>query len=152
MHIMANSLKSQGNIFFQRQSPAYLKDLMAAFPQNIKMYFLYNGDNIVGVKVNCEFKDLYMAWLGDAVLSRDIALNEYFNWELIKTAKASGYKRYEFWGGDIKRLNHFKNKFNPTLISYYRIRKKDTVGKLSEWGYDLLLDRMHLNFIKKIIT
>jgi hypothetical protein len=149
--IMANGLKDQGNTFFQRQSPDYLKDLLAAYPENIKMYFLYKDNDIIGVNVNCLYKDWYMGWGGDAVIQHEIKSNEYFNWETIKMAKAAGYKYYENWGADMKRLNQFKTKFNPTLVPYYHIRKKDTIGKLSEWGYDTI-SNSPLSFIKKIIS
>jgi len=150
--IMADGLKSQGDTFFQRQSPDYLKDLLAAFPQNIKMYFLYKEKDIIGVNVNCAYKDLYMGWGGDAVIQHGIKSTEYFNWETMKMARSSGFKTFENWGADMKRLNQFKSKFNPTLVPYYHVRKKDTVGKLSEWGYDTISGSRYLSFIKKIIT
>lgn len=148
---MAESLKGQGNTFFRRQSPEYLKDLLAAYPQNLKMYFLYRDTDIVGMAVNCEYKDLCLGWLGDAVIDRGIISNEYFNWELIKMAKEAGFKRFEIWGADMKRLNQFKSKFGPELVPYYHVRKKDTVGRLSEWAYGQLSANPGLGLIRNMI-
>ncbi len=151
---MATDLDGHGsnNTFFQRQSPEYLKELIKAFPQNIKLYSLYRDNEVIGANVNCEYKDLCMGWEGDAVMQREIKSNEYLNWELIKMAKESGYKRYENWGADMKRLNQFKSKFNPTLVPYYHVRKKDTVGRLSEWGYGMISGNAYLGFMKKIVS
>jgi hypothetical protein len=152
IRIMAESLKDQGNTFFKRQSPEYLKDLFSAFPENVRMYFLYLENEVVGATVNCEYKDLSMGWLGDPAVKRGISSNEYFNWEIIKQTKARGFKRFENWGADMKRLNMFKTKFNPELVPYYHVRKKNTVGKISEWGYGVISSQPYLNFIKDLIT
>lgn len=136
--IMTTALKDQGSTFFQRQSKEYLKDLLAAYPQNIKMYFTYLNDEAIGVHVNCEYKDLCIGWLGNGALNREVASNDYFVWEAIKMAKSAGYKRFEIWGGDMKRLNRFKSKFNPALVPYYHVVKKDTMGKLADIGYTVV--------------
>jgi lipid II:glycine glycyltransferase (peptidoglycan interpeptide bridge formation enzyme) len=115
------------------------------------MYFMCKDQDLVAAAINCEYKDLYTAWFGDAVIKRDLASNEYLNWEFMKMAKAAGFKRYENWGADMKRLNQFKSKFNPILVPYYHVRKKDRLGALSEWGYDNVLASPYLGFIKKAI-
>jgi hypothetical protein len=150
--IMSKGLQSQGNTFFQRQSPEYLKDLLAAFPKNITMNFLYKDGEVIGAKLDCNYKGLYMGWGGDSVVNREIKANEYLEWETIKMAKESGNKWYENWGGDMKRLSMFKSKFNPSLVPYYHITKKDPVGKLSDWGYGMISSKPYLGFMKKIIT
>jgi hypothetical protein len=52
----------------------------------------------------------------------------------------------------MRRLNQFKAKLNPGLVPYYHIRKKDTVGKLSEWGFDMISENPYLGFVKKIVN
>lgn len=149
--IMEERLKGYGNNFFTRQSPEYLRDLLAAFPENIKLYFTYKGEEIVGAVINCCYKDQYTGWFGDAIINKDVLCNEYLNWEVLKMAKAAGYKRFENWGADMRRVNQFKSKFNPTLVPYFHVRKKDRLGTISEWGYDNVLASPYLGFIKKAI-
>ncbi|CAJ35728.1 lipid II:glycine glycyltransferase FemX [Methanocella arvoryzae] len=150
-NIMVGRLKGYGNNFFTRQSPEYLRDLLTAFPENIKLYFMYKDQDIVGAAINCCYKDQYTGWFGDATINREIASNEYMNWEFIKMAKAQGYKRLENWGADMKRVNQFKSKFNPTLVPYFHVRKKDRLGAISEWGYDNILASPYLGFVRKTI-
>jgi hypothetical protein len=147
--IMTAALKGQGRTFFLRQSKEYLKDLLDAYPQNIKMYIVYHNEEALGAHVNCEYKDLCITWLGNAALNRDIASNEYYIWEMIKMAKSTGYKRFEMWGGDMKRLNKFKSKFNPALVPYYHVRKKDAIGKLADLGHTVVSSAPILSSIKR---
>ena len=149
---MSECLKGQGNTFFQRQSPAYLKELLAAFPDNLVMTFACLDDRVLGLKIDCLYKELFMGWCGGARMDHEINANEFFEWETIKTAKASGYKFYENWGGDMRRLNLFKSKFNPTLVPYYSVRKMDAVGKLSDWGYGMISNKPYLSFVRGMIT
>jgi lipid II:glycine glycyltransferase (peptidoglycan interpeptide bridge formation enzyme) len=147
--IMTAALKDKGNTFFIRQSKEYLKDLIAAYPRNIKMYFLYLNEEAIGVYVNCEYKDLCICWLGNGAPNRNIASNEYNIWEMIKIAKSAGYKRLELWGGDMKRLNMFKSKFNPVLVPYYHVSKKDAIGKMADVGYTVVSSAPVLSSLKR---
>lgn len=138
--------------FFHRQSPDYVKDMLITFPHNIKMYVVYSGSQLVGAKVNYEYKDRCVSWMGNMAVNGGVSASEYVTWELVKKAKEAGYKWYEIWGGDIKRLNMFKSKFNPVLVPYYHIEKKDAVGKLADLGYGMINSRPSLRFVKKMIT
>ncbi|HTY91876.1 MAG TPA: GNAT family N-acetyltransferase [Methanocella sp.] len=145
---MGESLKAHGKTFFRRQDSGFLKELIALFPDNIKLYFLYRGSEVLGMTIDCMYKGLYMGWCGDNVINRDLKVNEYLEWEKIKAAKSEGYKCYENWGGDMKRLNVFKSKFNPKLMPYYHVKKLDAVGKLSDFGYGML-SSISINLIKR---
>jgi hypothetical protein len=150
--ITAKGLESQGNTFFQRQGAEYIKDLMTAFPENLGIYFMYKDEEIEGVRLDCYYKGSYIAWCGGTVLHREIKTTEYFEWEMMKLAKAAGYQWYENWGGDMRRLNVHKSKFNPMLVPYYHVRKMDAVGRLSDWGYGVITSKPYLSFVKKIVT
>jgi hypothetical protein len=123
-----------GDTFFHQQSPDYLKAMLTAFPQNIKMYFMYSGGLLIGAKVDYGYKDRYMSWMGDVVANDDVSANEYFHWELIKKAKEAGYKKYEILGADEKRLNRFKTKFNPSPEPYFYVIKKDILYRTASYG------------------
>lgn len=151
-NIMADRLKERGMTFFQRQSPEYLKELMAAFPDNLLMTFLHLDGRIIGAKLDCIYKGSYIGWCGGTEINPDIPANDFFEWETIKEASSLGCKLYENWGGDMRRLNMFKTKLNPTLVPYYHLRKKDALGKLSDWGYDMISENRYLGFVKKMIA
>jgi hypothetical protein len=125
--------------FFHRQSPDYLKAMLAAFPENIKMYFMYIGGRLISARVDYEYKDRYTAWMGDAAATGDVSANEYFHWEIIKKAKKAGYKKYDILGADEKRLNVFKAKFNPSPEPFFYIIKKDILYKTASYGSERIL-------------
>jgi hypothetical protein len=126
--------------------------LIAAYPDNLKMTLLCLNDEAIGAKLDCIYKGFYLGWCGGTETHHDVDVNEFYEWETIKLAKSLGCKRYENWGADMRRLNQFKAKLNPGLVPYYHIRKKDTVGKLSEWGFDMISENPYLGFVKKIVN
>lgn len=149
--IIAGRLKDKGNTFFARQSPEYLKELISAYPENLQMTLLYLNDEAIGAKLNCYYKGFYMGWCGGSEVGREDYVNEFFEWETIKTAKSLGCSWYENWGADMRHLNQFKAKLNPALVPYYHVKKKDTIGRLSDWGYDVVSGNPYLGFVKNLI-
>jgi lipid II:glycine glycyltransferase (peptidoglycan interpeptide bridge formation enzyme) len=127
-------------------SPQYLADLLATFPNNIKMYFIYLGGEVIALCINCEYKSRIIHWLGAAKFDNGIAGNDYLLWESIKIAKAAGFTEFEIQGANQKRLSQFKSKFNPRLDVYYSIEKRDNIGKLAEWAYFKLARKKTLSF------
>ena len=124
------SQKGQASMY-QNQDPGYLREVLKSYPENVRMYFLYDGDGISGMQVICEYKDKFTLWLGSA----SGHYNEYLMWELIKIMKARGLKLFEIPDADTMRLSPFKAKFNPSLEIDYSIRKMDTLGKIAEWTF-----------------
>lgn len=122
---MKEHLTKDGPTFYHRRDPAYLAELLRTFPENIKLYFFYNGDEVVGVKINLGYKKNYMSWMGNVSVQKELSTNEYFYWELIKKAREDGYKRHENYGSYNQRLNLFKSKFNPALEPCFYVQKKD---------------------------
>lgn len=129
-------------------SKNYLEDLFKAYPEQLTLYYLYdNDDDILQARINCQYKDRYIMWLGvpgpekkSSNEEKRIYSNEYITWELIKKAKDAGYRKAE-WGGGPKNISRFKSKFDPILETYITIQKKDSLGKFAEWAY--------LNFVQK---
>jgi len=119
----------------------YLMDILAAFPRNVKMYFLYEDTRIIDLAINYEYHDRIVLWMGGISKDKTIPSNEFSVWEFIKSAKADGLKILEIQGADIKRLCEFKSKFNPQLESNFTVRKKDFIGKSSELIYLKFLKR-----------
>ncbi|CAJ35729.1 GNAT family N-acetyltransferase [Methanocella arvoryzae] len=132
--VMQGSLADEGSTFFHRQTYRYLEDMLATFPDNIKLYFLYRDDELVGADVNYEYRGRCTTWMGTAVLTDGMSANEYLLWELINRAKAAGIRTYENLGADEARLNLFKSKFNPDLVPYFYITKKNPLFKVATYG------------------
>lgn len=122
-------------------SPDYLAELIAAYPDNLKMYFLYHDDTVIGIELVCEYRNRLMLWLGESLIQRDIPANYYMRWEFIKRASARGFDHLEIEGANTPHLCANKSRFNPGLDHGYIISKKDAVGEFAEWTYR--------NFMKK---
>jgi CelD/BcsL family acetyltransferase involved in cellulose biosynthesis len=99
----------------------YLKDMLDAFPDNIKMYFLYRDDKIVSLALVSMYHGRMSYWMGNARTGSDINGNEYLIWELIKKAKEEGCTEFEIQGAGDQRLWRFKSKFNPRLEICYAL-------------------------------
>ncbi|CAJ37115.1 GNAT family N-acetyltransferase [Methanocella arvoryzae] len=122
-------LKGQSSVYGS-QSHEYLRDILTAFPENVKMHFLCDH-GISGVQVTCEYRDTLLLWLGSA----NGHYNEYLIWELIKRAKAAGLRRFEIYDGHTRRLTPFKSKFGPGLEKCYSVSRKNIFGTCARWAY-----------------
>jgi hypothetical protein len=143
--IMSDRYRQQG-LNYPVLSPEYLKDLMDAYPENLKLYFLYNGDEVVGIDLICQYKGRIMLWMGESIINKDIPANYFTRWEMIKKAKAEGFKEMEIEGANTKRLCANKSRFNPRLDRSFHITKKDALGKVAEWTYQNLLKKKALTY------
>ena len=116
----------------------YLKAIIAAFPNSIKLYYLYNEQDIINLVINYEYHKRMVFWKGWVSLDRSIHSNEFLTWEFIKQAKSQGLQTLEIQGADVKRLCLFKSKFNPGLEQSFTIHKQDFLGGLGERTYKIL--------------
>jgi hypothetical protein len=148
MKIMRQDLEHKGSTFFHRQSPEYLKELMARFPDNLKMSFLYDDDYLVAAAINCEYKKHLLLWMCGKDCSRG-DYGEYLNWEFIKKAKADGIEHVENWGTEQKLLCVYKSKFNPVLEARYGLTRDDNIGRLANWTYNNVIGNPKLTSLLK---
>jgi hypothetical protein len=139
-NIMKKRYNQQG-LNFSIPGPGYIKDLIEAYPDNIKLFFIYDNGKTSDVELICQYKDKITLWMGGAIIEKSLHSQEYATWKLIEMYKGLGYSQLEISGADIKRLCRFQSKFNPSLNFGYKIYKKDAIGSFSEWFY--------LSFIKK---
>ncbi|OPY27128.1 MAG: hypothetical protein A4E28_02148 [Methanocella sp. PtaU1.Bin125] len=130
--IMGDNFKAKGRRSLYRVGdPAYLKEFLDAYPEHIKMYFLYEGEKVAGAHVVCEYRGKFTLWLGSA----SGHYNEYMLWELIKMEKAAGLKIFEIPGADARPVLPFKSKFNPGLELKFNVCRKDALGTVAEWTF-----------------
>jgi hypothetical protein len=134
--IMSDNFKAKGRrSLYHTGDPAYLEEFLDACPENLKMYFLYEGEKVVGAHVIGEYKGKFTLWLGSATGH----CNEYMLWELMKLEKSLGMRIFEIPGADVKRVLPFKSKFNPGLELKFYVNKKDTLGSIAEWTFNHLV-------------
>jgi hypothetical protein len=130
--LMNESFEARGiHTIYETGDPACLRELMEAFPENLKLYFLYEGDNVVGVNAITRYRGKFTLWQGSATGH----YNEFMLWELIRQEKSLGTEVFEITGADDDRLNPFKSKFNPELELRFNVNKKDTLGAIAEWTF-----------------
>lgn len=114
----------------------YFNDIINNFKDNVKIYYLYEGDSeIIGCLLISKFGDRFSLWSGNVKIAHSEGSNEYLNWELMRLAKAEGYKKFELTGANIRTLCQFKSKFNPSLEMSFDIYKKTYFGNLMEQLY-----------------
>ena len=96
---MSDNFKATGRqSLYHTGDPTYLKEFLDAYPENLKMYFLYEGDKVVGAHVIGEYKGKFTLWLGSATGH----YNEYMLWELMKLEKSLGTRIFEIPGADVE--------------------------------------------------
>ena len=55
-------------------SSQYLADLLEAYPDNLKMFFVYMGEEIVALCIDCDYKERvihWLAWPGSTMVLRE---------------------------------------------------------------------------------
>src|SRR5450759_1293181 len=111
-------------------SDTYLKELVAAFPQDITVYTL-SIDGMVATAIACcaMQKERYGLWIGGVSARRDLGVNEYLDWEVIKRAKSEGFKKLDLGVSDAGPAR-YKSKFNPVLEPFLTLTKTDTLHKI----------------------
>jgi lipid II:glycine glycyltransferase (peptidoglycan interpeptide bridge formation enzyme) len=115
-------------------SEEYFSDLVKAYPDNIRVYYLYEQNGgIISALATQEYKDRFQGWMG---LTKTVEhANELIIWNLMQIAKAKNYKKFEIIGANVKNQCPFKSKFNPSLERNYIINKKNLKGNIAEWVY-----------------
>jgi hypothetical protein len=115
-------------------SDSYLKELVAAFPQDVTVYNLSIDGRLAAATACCVMqKERYGAWIGGVSARRDLGVNEYLDWEVIQQAKSEGFKKLDL-GGATKRLSRFKSKFDPVLEPYCIVERRDTLRKIGDFA------------------
>jgi lipid II:glycine glycyltransferase (peptidoglycan interpeptide bridge formation enzyme) len=116
-------------------SDDYLKELVAAFPQDVTVYSLSIDGSIATAIVCCVMqKERYHTWIGGMNARKDnLHVDDYLTWELVKRAKSEGFKKLELGQADL-RLYRNKSKFNPVLEPFYYVKKSDTLGKIGDFA------------------
>jgi hypothetical protein len=137
--LMIPRYKEQG-LNFSFYNSDYLSDLFKMYPEQLKLYSLYQNNDLIGGILTQEYKK-FLTWHGNAKIIDGVYGNEFIIWQLIQKAKGEGYSKLELTGANLRSLSQFKSKFNPSLEICYNAVRKDSLGKIAEWTY--------INFVRK---
>jgi hypothetical protein len=116
-------------------SDSYLKELVAAFPQDVTVYNLSVDGRLATATACCVMqKERYGYWIGNVSARRDLSVTDYLIWELVKRAKSDGFKKLDLGETD-SRLSRYKAKFDPVLEPFCYVWKTDTLGKAVNFAF-----------------
>jgi hypothetical protein len=114
------------------QNFSFLKDVLTTFPDNFKMDFLYNGEQLTDMMLSYQFKDRLVLWLWKPDPANTMQNGGYMVWDYIKNNKAKGLNTIEIPAASIERSILFESKFNAPVVYNFSITKKDFIGGTAE--------------------
>jgi Acetyltransferase (GNAT) domain len=111
-------------------SDNYLKELVAAFPQDVTVYNLSIDGRLATATACCAMqKERYGAWIGGFSARRELGVNEYLDWEVAKRAKSEGFKKLDLGSSD-EGPDRYKAKFDPLLEPFWTLEKTDALYRI----------------------
>lgn len=119
----------------------YIEKLLKSFPENIKLYYLFQDQRVVTSVITSEYNGRVDVLWGNPKVDGDLFANEYLIWKLIQNSIDKNFISFVIIGANIKRLCQFKSKFNPNLEFSFSVSKKDILGKTVESVYNNILKK-----------
>ena len=119
-------------------SDSYLKELVAAFPQDITVYTLSIDGMIATATACCVMqKERYCYWIGNVNARKDLSVTDYLVWEVVQRAKSEGFKKLDLGESDA-RLSPYKAKFDPVFEPFCFVERIDTLVKTTSFAWKRL--------------
>jgi lipid II:glycine glycyltransferase (peptidoglycan interpeptide bridge formation enzyme) len=119
-------------------SDSYLKELVAAFPQDMTVYNLIIDGKLATAIACCVMqKERYGYWIGNVSARKDLYVTEYLMWEVVQRAKSEGFKKLDL-GESTETLSRFKSKFDPVLEPFSIVEKTDAAYRVRVFAYNKL--------------
>jgi lipid II:glycine glycyltransferase (peptidoglycan interpeptide bridge formation enzyme) len=121
-------------------SDRYLKELVAAFPQDVTVYNLSIDGRVATATACCVMqKERYCYWIGNVSARKDLNVTEYLTWEIVKRAKSEGFKKLDLGSSD-DGPDRYKSKFDPVLEPFWTLEKTDTLYRIGQRAMRSLRD------------
>jgi hypothetical protein len=118
-------------------SREYLRDVLAAFPDNVMMDMIYDGDKIVDLMLYHQYKKHVVQWIG-LVKNEKTSNNDQIIGEYIKNKKAEDFEKLEIRDHHSKQRCPITSRLNATLDYGFNIDRKDFKGKIARNAYHSL--------------
>jgi hypothetical protein len=116
-------------------SDSYLKELLAAFPQDVTVYSASIDGRLAIATACCVLqKKRYGYWIGGVSGRKDLHVQEYLIWEIVRRAKSDGFKKLDLFGAPNKHISDFKSKFSPIIEPFCYVEKTDKLGKIVKFA------------------
>jgi hypothetical protein len=129
-------------------SDRYLKELVAAFPQDVTVYNLSIDGKLATATACCVLqKERYGYWIGNVNARKDLSVTDYLVWEVVRRAKSEGFKKLDLGETDAPlALSRYKAKFDPVLEPFCFVERTDTLGKTANFALK------KLSWAKKLVS
>ncbi len=91
----------------------------------VRPYVCRVDGEFVGGILAVGYGDTIGRWMGGVRTDRDVdvPLNDLLDWTIMRDAHDRGLETYDLVGGETRRINRYKAKFNPDLESYYSLER-----------------------------
>jgi len=114
----------------------YFIEIFDKLRDNIHIKAIYKNDKFLTGLVLLNYKKIVRHWIGGIVPYENlIGLNELLHWETIEESIKKGYNYYDLMGANTKHLCSYKSKFNPKLILYFEVEKRNNLGSIIKYLY-----------------
>ncbi|WP_123539017.1 lipid II:glycine glycyltransferase FemX [Halosimplex salinum] len=96
-----------------------------------------DGEFVGGILVVADGDTVYR-WIGGVRPERDVdfPVNDLLDWRVMTDAIADGRERYDLVGAGAERVNEYKAKFDPDLMTSYRIHSNPLLFDAVSWAYE----------------
>ncbi|WP_411969028.1 lipid II:glycine glycyltransferase FemX [Haloferax sp. YSSS75] len=104
--------------------PEFVCDLYDELPDGqIRPYVYTVDDEFVSGIIVVQFGETVSRWMGGVRTDRSdwVDANDLIDWRIMTDAKREGCVRYDLVGANNRRLNRYKGKYNPKLVTFYQI-------------------------------
>lgn len=123
---------------------AFVEDLYDATPEGtVRPYACTVDGTFAGGMVALELGDTSYRWQGGAKTDSDLPVNDLVDWYIMRDGIDRGLARYDLVGANTQRLNGYKAKFAPELVTYYQLEQSTWPMHLAATMYARLLRRMN---------
>jgi len=124
-------------------SRSYFSDIYDTYNNNMKIFVVKMGDDIVTGAIRLNFRDTLYGWIGNPKPRNRISPspNHLLFWETVLYASEHKFKNYiTMSAAGNKRLHeYYAARFNPELKIRYVATKKSTLTSILEKGYSQIL-------------
>ncbi|ELZ11663.1 hypothetical protein C479_06397 [Halovivax asiaticus JCM 14624] len=99
----------------------------------IRPYVCRVDGEFVGGILAVEYGDTIGRWMGGVRTDRDVdvPVNDLLDWAVMRDARERGLATYDLVGGETRRINRYKAKFDPSLRTVYSMER-------GSWGMQTL--------------
>lgn len=114
-------------------SPSFVEDLYDRLPDgHVRPYVVTVDGEYCSGMITLEHGDSIDRWQGGVKpRSVDVPVNDLLDWHIMQRARERDRTRYDLNGANVQRLCDYKAKFDPDVVTYYRLTR-------STWSTDVL--------------